>query len=358
MKLRYNFSVTVKTSIIAMLLSSIIVFAQSNQDDTQIPPSIESEESIDEAPELTERTEMAIDNGLKFLASSQNDDGSWSQKEGEYPVADTALVLMACMARAQFPGEGDYGDKLENGLDFLLRESKASANGYLGTSMYAHGLATLALSEVWGMTAPEKDEEVLKALQRAVEVIRRAQTIEGGWRYDPRPTESDVSVTVTQVVALASARQAGIIVPDTTINKAIDYITNCWHEESGGFRYMPNRTDAGFPRSAGSVYALQLSGRRNAEPVAAGLRYLWEQPEDIYRRGGWYYYGHYYGIQAMVQAGDEAYRAWYPKIRDALLEKQNDDGSWQGGQGGKPQSTAMAIIVLGTPYRYIPVYQR
>lgn len=364
---RYFFILTISTSIVVMLVAPTLGFAQSNQTDTPAPLREDSTESIDEAPELTERTEMAIDKGLKFLASKQNDDGSWSRKndgsfshkDGEYPVANTALVLMAHMVRAEFPGEGDHGENLEKGLDYLIRESKASSDGYLGTSMYAHGLATLALSEAWGMTAPEKDDEVLKALQRAVKVIRRAQTIEGGWRYNPTPTESDVSVTVTQVVALASARQAGIVVPDTTIDKAIEYITNCWHEESGGFRYMPGRTSPLFPRSAGSVYALQLSGRRDAEPVAAGLRYMREQAkEGVFKRCDWYYYGHYYGIQAMVQAGDEAYRNWYPQIRDALLEKQNNDGSWQGGSGGRPQSTAMSVIVLGTPYRFIPVYQR
>jgi hypothetical protein len=268
---------------------------------------------------------------------------------------------MAFMVRAQFPGEGDYGESLERGLDYLIQESKASPDGYLGTNMYCHGLATLALSEVWGMTAPEKDDEVLKALQRAVEVIRRAQTFEGGWRYNPTPTESDVSVTVTQVVALASARQAGVIVPDTTINEAINYITACWDPNSGGFLYKANHyAGVGFARSAGATYALQLCDRRDAEPVAAGLRYLREQPDMVFEDCSYYYYGHYYGIQAMVQAGDDQYRAWYPRIRDALIAKQDQDGSWPGrkGNGGKPQSTAMAVIVLGTPYRYIPIYQR
>ncbi|MBS3820770.1 MAG: terpene cyclase/mutase family protein [Phycisphaerae bacterium] len=341
-----------------LLAGSMFGLAESDSTDAPTTASAHDTEQIDEAPELTERTEKAIDRGLKFLASIQNDDGSWSRKDGEYSVANTALALMAFMVQAQFPGEGDYGDKLDKGLDYLIRESKASADGYLGTNMYAHGLATLALSEVWGMCSVEKDDDVLRALKRAVEVIRRAQTLQGGWRYNPRPTEDDVSVTVTQVVALASARQAGIVVPDTTIDKAIDYITSCWHKESGGFRYMPHRTNPKFPRSAGAVYALQLSGRRDAEQVAAGLRYLREQPEEVFRRSDWYYYGHYYAIQAMVQAGDDAYRAWYPKIRNALLAKQKDDGAWQGGEGGRPQSTAMAIIVLGTPYRYIPVYQR
>jgi hypothetical protein len=104
-----------------------------------------------------------------------------------------------------------------------------------------------------------------------------------------------------------------------------------------------------------------VCGGRDAEPVAAGLRYLREQPEKIFEDTDtsyyYYYYGHYYGIQAMVQAGEQYYEDWYSRIGDALLKKQNG-GSWSGGRGGKPQSTAMAIIVLGTPYRYIPIYQR
>jgi hypothetical protein len=320
---------------------------------------LDERDELEEASELTEAAELAIDRALRHLAGTQNDDGSWSAGD-RYHVADTALVLMAFMVKAQFPGEGPNGKKLEDGLDYLLNESKASPDGYLGTSMYAHGLATLALSEVWGMTDGQKDDDVLKALERAVEVIRRAQNLAGGWRYDPEPTDADLSVTVTQVVALASARQAGLVVPDTTIDKAIDFAVVCWHQESGGFRYQPGRSSPAFPRSAGATYALQLCGRRDSEMVEAGLRYLQEQRKDgsVFNRGDFYYYGHYYGIQAMVQAGEQYYEDWYPRIRDALLKKQNDDGSWSGGRGGKPQSTAMAIIVLGTPYRYIPIYQR
>jgi len=119
-------------------------------------------DNLDEAPELTERTQAAIERGLEFLARTQNEDGSWS-REDQYAVADTALALMAFMVKAHFPGEGPYGDKLAKGLDFLLRESKASPDGYLGTSMYAHGLATLALSEAWGMSDTDKDDDILEA---------------------------------------------------------------------------------------------------------------------------------------------------------------------------------------------------
>ncbi|MEX0775964.1 MAG: prenyltransferase/squalene oxidase repeat-containing protein [Phycisphaeraceae bacterium] len=315
-----------------------------------------SNDEQDDAPELTESAAQAIDRGLRYLVGSQNPDGSWSRGE-QFKVADTSLALMAFMVKAQFAGEGPHRATLDRGMEYLLVEAKASPDGYLGTSMYDHGLATLALSEVWGMTSKERDDDVHKALKRAVEVIRRSQNLQGGWRYDPRPTDADLSVTVTQIVALASARQAGIIVPDETIDKAIAYVNSCWHANSGGFTYQGRGAPA-FPRSAGAVYALQLCGRRDSDQVTSGLRYLKQQPAELFDGGPHYYYGHYYGIQAMVQASEQHYKDWYPRIRDAMLKRQRPDGSWTGGKGGEAQSTAMAVIILGTPYRFIPVYQR
>jgi hypothetical protein len=41
---------------------------------------------------------------------------------------------------------------------------------------------------------------------------------------------------------------------------------------------------------------------------------------------------------------------------------QNPDGSWNEGTAEKaetyPHKTPMAIIILGTPHRYIPIYQQ
>jgi hypothetical protein len=47
------------------------------------------------------------------------------------------------------------------------------------------------------------------------------------------------------------------------------------------------------------------------------------------------------------------FNKWFPKISKALLEKQNEDGSW-----GSPVNTGFAILTLGVPYRYLPIYQK
>ena len=98
---------------------------------------------------------------------------------------------------------------------------------------------------------------------------------------------------------------------------------------------------------------------RDSEMVAAGLRYMKKQfPAVITKGAGHYYYAHYYAIQAMVQSGDEYYAEYYPPLRDALISKQKEDGSWHGKKGVTSHETPMAIIMLATPHRYIPIYQR
>jgi hypothetical protein len=95
--------------------------------------------------------------------------------------------------------------------------------------------------------------------------------------------------------------------------------------------------------------------------VNAAVRNLKSQAPGIFTAGVmYYYYAHYYAIQAMVQAGDEEYSEWYPKVRDALISQQKAQGAWGnvGNPGSIPYETPMAIIILATPHRYIPIYQR
>ena len=40
------------------------------------------------------------------------------------------------------------------------------------------------------------------------------------------------------------------------------------------------------------------------------------------RRQSHYFYGHYYAVQAMWQAGSDYWDRWYPAIRDELLRSQ------------------------------------
>ncbi len=328
------------------------------------PLAAQEKPSDTEAPEMTEQTEKAIDRGLKYLISSQNKDGSWASQDpakgGGYAIAGTSLGLMAFMVEGHFPGFGPYGKALDRAKDYLLKRSKDSETGTMGVKMYEIGLYTIAMSELWGMTSdPEDNKEIQKALERVVDIILRSQSPLGGWRYAPRPDSGqDTSVTAMVFVSLASAREAGVLVPTETIKRLTGYLRDqAFDEQRGGFGYQGKGYTIAC--TAGGVYAAQLAGNRDTEWVQAAINSLENDPKMFSRKdNGHFYYSHYYAMQAMVQAGEERYAKWYPKIRDALLTLQKPNGSWQEKELDYPHKTPMSIIILGTPNRYIPVYQR
>jgi len=138
----------------------------------------------------------------------------------------------------------------------------------------------------------------------------------------------------------------------------VKYLKNVHDAETGGFVYS-GKAAASFPCTAGGAYIAQLAGQRDTEMVNAAIRHINSLSPGIFAGARYYSYGHYYAIQAMVQAGDEEYSKWYPKIRDALISKQSALGSWgKASKQGISYEMPMAIIILATPHRYIPIYQR
>jgi hypothetical protein len=308
---------------------------------------------------------VAVNNGLRFIESQQHDDGRFSTG-GARNTHETSVALMAFMLQGHIPGQGKYGLAMENGLDYLIAKGEEQ-DGFLGSGtnsggMYEHGLAVLALSEAWGQS---KNPKLRKVLRDAVDVTLRAQNDKGGWRYTPKPKDADLSMTAMHLVALNSAREAGIAVPQSTIDRAVKYVISCQNEETGGFTYHPTgRRGAGaFPISAAGPLALILSGKRDDHSVRRGITYLKDYDdskfsfEESERGFPFFFYAHYYAIQVMYQSSEEDFKDWYPKILMTLLETQEDDGSWKSGHGGV-YGTGMAILISGVPYRYLPIYQR
>ena len=221
----------------------------------------------------------------------------------------------------------------------------------MGTTMYEHAFATLALSEVWGMCG--RDKEVGEALKKGVDVIIRSQGANGAWTYNPSPSPSfgDISVTGAQLVALASAKEAGMFVPTETINKAMKFIKHCHHPKLGGFGYKG--PGEGYARTGLGVTSLMMCGRRNDPAVAAGLKWLKDHADHKEPHGN-QLYGRYYGGIALFQAGDDAFNTFYEKESKIILATQKQDGRFHGGA----VSQQLSILILGTPYRFIPIYQR
>ncbi len=360
------------------------------QDDGRVPPR--PRETDAGGWEITEELERATQRGLAYLAEHQAPEGFWSGDVGykinsSYsPTAEdaahvgvTALATIAFLACGEVPRKGRYGLVVEKAVDWLVQQ--VEENGYItanGTRMYSHAFATLCLAEVYGMT--DKDE-VRKALQRAADLIIQSQNHEGGWRYKPFAQESDMSITVCQVVALRAARNAGIHVPKASIDAAVAYVRRSatrpgsgrmhprWRFGPGGsngvFRYQIGRdARATFPLTAAGATTLYGAGVYDDPLLDRALAFM-ERTFQAYnrywgrRRHYFFYYGNYYAVQAFFIAGGSHWVRYFRATRDLLLEMQNEDGSWDCHIGpGRNFGTAVATLILAVPFRYLPIVQR
>ena len=310
---------------------------------------------------MTTATDRAIENGLAYLAASQHEDGSFASGGYRGNVAICGLAGLAFMAGGNTPGRGPYGENVSRCVQYVMAHSEES--GFISASgsvshgpMYGHGFATLFLAECYGMSS---SDELREKLARAIDLIVNTQNTEGGWRYQPRRLDADISVTICQVMALRAARNAGIEVPNETIDNCIEYVRRSQNPD-GGFMYMVSGGESGFARSAAGVVALHSAGVYEGSELGKGIDYLMKflPGEGQSGTGGsYYYYGHYYAVQAMWRQGGEPWQKWYPAIRDELIGRQRSDGSWMSPISPE-YATAMSCIILQVPNNFLPILQR
>ncbi len=301
--------------------------------------------------EITPQVRQAVRRGLKWLAGRQNADGSFAAGS----TAITALGGLAFVAGGNLPEQGPYARNVSKTLRYILNTCQRSgliAND--SSPMYSQGFATLFLAEIYGQShAPDLHEK----LQRAVRLIVDTQNNQGGWRYQPVPMDADISVTICQVMALRAAREAGIAVPKRTITRAISFVRRLQNSD-GGFSYMLNMSGSLFPRSAAGVAALLYAGVYKGAAIGNGVHYLMHcLPGTPANSQGNFFYGNYYGTQAMFLAGGRYWAAWWPAVSGTLITRQNDSGCWTGG-AGQSYATAMALIILQIPDRYLPILEK
>ncbi|MBY0261146.1 MAG: terpene cyclase/mutase family protein, partial [Phycisphaerales bacterium] len=320
-----------------------------------------SAENAAAAGEISPELDRAVRDGLKFLASEQQADGSFGSGRYGKNIAVTALACLALMADGSVPGRGPYEANVRKGLEFVLANSAETgllASDATNGPMYGHGFAALFLGEIYGMTQGGGETtlstRVHEALVKACTLIERSQNNEGGWRYNPVPYDADVSVTICQIMALRSARNAGIEVPKETIDKAVEYVRLCQNPD-GGFRYQATQGFSLWPRSAAGVASLYHAGIYKDDAIERGLDYvkLNATPGVVPEQQPHYWYGHYYAVQTMYLAGGKHWADWWPAVRSELVRRQNQDGSWDDRSVGPAYGTAMALIIMQMPKRFL-----
>ncbi len=308
------------------------------------------------------QTEQTIQGALRYLAGKQSPSGAWS--EADHPVAFTAYVMMAFLAAGNLPGEGEYGKAMARGTQYLLDcvgpngyiSSARAAAGKKDSNMYDHGIASIVLGEIYGQT---KDPNVHVKLQQAIKLIVSAQDSTGGWRYQPRPSGADISVTVLQVVALRAAKNAGLDVSQDVIEKAVAYVRSCSDPASGGFCYQPKNRQPGFARTCAAIYSLQVCGKYDDPLIERASKFIDGKKDDR----EWFTYGHFYAAPAKYMIGGQTWKDWYGYMNRKLMtavKRNGDQCYWEpiDGKFNSVYATGVYTMILAMPNHYVPLYQR
>ena len=346
----------------------------------------------------TTLTEAAVSRGLRWLASVQNSDGSWSLRyyyRSENPrnpgdMAGTSLALLPFLGAGQTHENGVYKETVAKGLKWILEHQKENGdlrgqnslrrNNLPDTyEMYAHGQATIVLVEAFAMTG---DERFREPAQRAIKFIEDAQYRRGGWRYRPstgaRNERGDTSVFGWQLMALQSARGSnlGLKTDESTFELADQYLDIVSRKYDGEYRKFPAgslyRYQAGSDEpkptmtAEGLLCRFYLGWDRDKPAARAAVNYLVKYHPPSRDEANIYYW--YYATQALHHYGGSKWKTWNEKMRDTLVLMQNrrgdHPGSWTpsdfewGGQGGRIFVTAMAVCTLEVYYRHLPLFEQ
>jgi hypothetical protein len=322
------------------------------------------------------RTEQAVERGLAFLASIQDDDGAWRARsfplklpkvEGragsgnaDWEIAMTGLALLSFSSAGHTTKAGQYAEVVAKGARFLARQLvdygrfETTASHYV----YNHALGTQALCEVYAYSA---DPRLGTAAQLAVDFLAYAQHPEsGGWRYEANQF-GDMSVTGWVILALNSAFKAELDVSGFRgAMRFVDRMTQSPYYQVG----YQNRYDAGTHGNRLTAVAMTsrlfLGAKQNdSRLVLPAHRMMEDLPAG--NRIDFYYW--YYATLALFQMGDPFWKKWNDALIPALLDEQDVKstqglrGSWAprgpfADYGGRIYQTTLAILMLTTYYRY------
>jgi hypothetical protein len=303
------------------------------------------------------------DKGLQFLAASQAEGGEWTGGIEQGPGV-TGMAVLALLASGEDANFGLYSNQIRKALRSIINAQDANT-GFFGQSMYHHGFAMLALAEAYGSVDERNlwpDGKATRSIGQALELaVRAAITSQKNnpthaWRYSPSGRDADTSVAGAVVVGLLAARNAGIEVPDESIDKAIGYFKSMT-SKTGEVAYTGGLGGFGESTARSSIATLcyAVSRRKDLTEYKATLGYLKQRIDQP--ASGYMEYARYYEAQALFQGDLESWEKWNKLLVRQLKEAQLPDGSFRG-QFGPTVSTSLSLLALALNYRFLPIYER
>lgn len=353
----------------------------------------------------TTQTETAMLAGLRWLARHQHPDGRWAANAFGERCADgphcpgvgdadndagiTGLALLAFLGAGYTHLSRDtYVDKptgrticvgtvVREGLKWLLANQLPDGR-FVGSQFptYNSSIATAAVSEAYGLTKAAIFKE---AAQRGVDYLLLSQNPYYGWRYSKRCGDNDTSNLGFVIMALHSAKMAGLVGVETGFNGARKYLDDVTDGTYGNVGYA-SRGDAGsvrFPETSawnihrsmtgvGVMCRTFIDGAPSHPSIPAGVAMLAADLPEWRDKNVDYYYWYYGTIAQFLGNVDGKYwKTWNDAVVKALVPHQHGekdgclDGSWDTDVdrtsfkgAGRVYATALNTLTLEVYYRF------
>ena len=334
-----------------------------------------------------EQVENSVIKALNWLTKDQNGDGSWGKNS---KGAMTGFALLCYLGHCELTDSPEYGEAVAKGIKYLV-ELGDEKDGWLYVtnhkhgSAYAHGIASYALAEAYGMT--EKDF-ILPVLKKAIQRIVNGQKTDGGWVYMvERPGNdnlrfvdfgdkgsSDTSVSGWQFQALKAAYNTGAVFPgiEDALEASIKNFYRVYSNKNGSFGYKNRSHTTQSNHKLTGVGSLGLQSWKFGHPsqeerkdtLQKAMQHILKNNLSMdYNSADANLYSWYYDAQALFNYGGSFWAAWNRKMEPMLLNSQLADGSWpkegggktssQGGQDAEVYRTTLCTLMLEVYYRYV-----
>ena len=306
---------------------------------------------------------------LEYLADTQLEDGSWPGA-GSGPGI-TGIRAMALLSSGEDPDFGPYADNIRRAVRNIILSQSAKTGHISGPGhgpMYHHGLATLALSEVYGSVNERllwKGSEIPVAERRSIGqalelAVRLALTSQKqnpyrAWRYGPDSQDADTTVSGTVLMGLLGARNAGLEIPNRAVDGALEFFRlNTLRDGMVTYQITANHGN-GITRAAIATLVYAIGKRKDTDEYRAAAQFIRTHVDQDVTSHAFYY--RYYMAQALFQSDIEAWKAWNRSTIETLQTLQREDGSFASGHGSA-YATGMSVLALALNYRLLPVYER
>jgi squalene-hopene cyclase-like protein len=348
----------------------------------------------DDAGRIADNAVMAA---LRWLARHQNDDGSWHASgfcktcsgpgDAAFDTGVTSLSLLAFLGAGYTQISKDeidgirVADVVRKSLQWLT--SHQDPEGCVGERgqkyMYNHAIASLALSEAYGMTlAPILKEPA----QKSIDFLIAAQNPGKGWRYSATCNDNDTSVTGWAVMALKSAEISGLNFPPSAFQGALHWLTEAtetnnyymtgYNARGTGKVFVPGKNEQFDHHPSMSAVAVmsRIFIQKKRDPALTAVNLL-AADLPAWKPGQVDFYYWYYASLALFQYDGPKgpfWSKWNEPMKNAIVPNQKtassgcENGSWDpaadrwGFEGGRVYAAAINCLTLEVYYRYAHVF--